>query len=363
MGVRGQLAVGAGLPGRDEVGRLAAAHQAESLEPHQDDRAEAVIDLGEVDVLRLHLRRLPETVAVVGVRVDRPVLPVEEVRDVEARPGRRRPGGPLDDRRRVLEVPCAVERGDQHGAGAVHLGGAVVAAERVDDELRPEVVLHGQRVAPDCAGIGLRVLALGDRHLPEALVAGAGLDHVAAPPHRDVLRVGAEADRVAERRGWRAEAGGADPDAGAAVEGTVDEHVLRHPGLHRHRGDGDRVAGRLAAEAEVGGEGELRAAEPRRHALGGGRVAEHAEGDDPVDFLGFQAGVDRRVAAGLDRERLHADAGVLAQRRVADPGDRGLAEEAGPLVVELAHRAADQRGLRFSTKALMPSIESGSVRQ
>src|SRR5579884_1726172 len=116
VGVGRQTAVDPGLARPHERTRLTTSYEAESLEAEQDRAGEAVVDLGEVDLMGTDPGRSPEIAGEQAGVVARVVLPEQSIADVQPRPAADTVGGALDHRRRVPQAASQLERGHEHGA-------------------------------------------------------------------------------------------------------------------------------------------------------------------------------------------------------------------------------------------------------
>ena len=145
------------------------------------------------------------------------------VADVEPGARARAVAAGSDDRRRVAQVAGPLARGDQHGAGSVHLDRAVRAAKRLDHVRRLEVLLAGQRPAAESARVARGELALRDGDGSQVLRVLTGLGEEALRPHCDVHEVRAVADRVAVLPAAAGELHAAHPRAGPPLHRPVDQ--------------------------------------------------------------------------------------------------------------------------------------------
>ena len=149
VGVERQLALaGDAVAALDERAALALAAEAERLEPRHGEEAEAVVELGDVDVAGLEVGALPEVGAGVAGGHRRGVVEL-----VPRRPAPERRADRLEASDRVVDVGGVLGGRHDHGGGAVDRRVAVEEAERRGDHARRVVVVERHRVAVH----GLRV--------------------------------------------------------------------------------------------------------------------------------------------------------------------------------------------------------------
>ncbi len=118
-------------------------------------------------------------------------------------------------------------------------------------------------------------------------------------------------------------AAAAEAEAGAAVHRAEAQHVRGEPRLDR-RGGLQHDQGRgIAAAGNIDRVARRRQAELGRDRDRRRGVAE-IEADDAVDIVERHPGVARGAEAGFRRDVEHGAAGLLGERRVADPGDAVL---------------------------------------
>src|SRR6202041_50975 len=118
---------------------------------------------------------------------------------------------------RMAQVPGPFRGGDNRRHRPVGLHGEVVEAERVGDHPRVEVLVQGERLAPQRGRPPDGVLALGDRHLSQVLPLRPVQLHVPPGEQREAV-TGRDKSRTADEGRVVRYPAGAVRTAAAAAE-------------------------------------------------------------------------------------------------------------------------------------------------
>ena len=324
MGVHRQFAAEADTPALDERPALALRAEAQVFDLRDHHASEAVVNLGDVDILVLHAGHIK------GARRGLCQAQLQHIGPLGNRAGRvrvaLRHADDADRRARVLGVVPAAHH---HRGRPVAFQAAVEQAVGVGDHAGRVVVLHRQRLFHDGVVVQHRVLAHGDGDFRELVLVGAVKLHVPADHRRVTLGRRERADRILELRDLAKLQHGREPRrhpaVGIAAPAEHDQYVLAHARRDDRRRTLQRGHRARAAHGRLGREADIGQAEAGHHLFGHGpqRI-----GDDAVDLVRLQA----RIADGLDRGFQHQTDGTLVGAAgiggLADAGDGGLAVQA-----------------------------------
>ena len=217
-GVDRDAATEVDLAAGDERSALALGAEPPVLELHEDGDREAVVHLGDVDVLRAEPGSGVERL---GHRLRRQLGDAVTHQHRELDAGLRVRDAVLgdgpDEHRFLAQVSGPIGARDDDRARAVGLEAEVVEPQRSGDHPGRQVVVHRQRaVVHLCTGIGVRPLPARQRDLAELLVGRPVLEHVALrhqgedlarreqPVRREELVVACRRRRPAPRSASRA---------------------------------------------------------------------------------------------------------------------------------------------------------------
>ena len=198
MGVDRQLAAQPDAAVHHERPALALLAEAQDLELAHHGEGEAVVDLGDVDVLRPDAGHRE---AALGAAFTRPKSRRSGRCAIDAGDSGWPSATPMIGDQRLLQVARAVGGADDDGGAAVALQAAVEQPERIGDHARGVMLLDRQRLVHHHVAVEDRVLARVDGDLGEVARRRAVELHVAARALGVELRRREHADRHLEFAG------------------------------------------------------------------------------------------------------------------------------------------------------------------
>src|SRR5215831_6566765 len=149
VAVERKLAVERDAPASlDEAATLSFQTNAQCFEPYDRQKAETVVELRDINVVRLKIGSRPEHRGRVARGHGRQIIEL-----IPRRAAAQTASYRFNLDRGCTQVACRLARRHDDCGAAVDGDIAIIEAERVGDHASRQVIIHGERTAKDCLGI------------------------------------------------------------------------------------------------------------------------------------------------------------------------------------------------------------------